>query len=361
MFGSLSSAQHSADSQLHRLPILFVLTDERGTISFASAFLAEKLGRSSADLVGQSLSDIAEPESGSYESSGAWAGTWRHDSVALVDATGARQTMFASTRPILDGSETARNVTLFTDTHLTGQEGASRIVGEHVAVLRALVADYTIDLNNALTVIQRSIEMTLEATDDPLVIMFSKDAAGAVTRAMDLTHQLAEMASPARADGHLNLRAFLEKLRPALLRLMPSRLALEIHAGADVNTIMPDPMQFRLAVIAIVNHVSKAINSDGLLRVDARIRDLDGDLLNTAAPDLQAGRYVVLCVTTNRDPFARLQELRPVAPVDVMRLAGGAVNAEFSLVNELVRPVGGALAVAESGPANVALFLPVYR
>jgi PAS domain S-box-containing protein len=167
---------------------------------------------------------------------------------------------------------------------------------ESLAVLAGGIAH---DFNNILAIILGNVDLArIELPPDSSVQELLAPVVGAVLRASNLTQQMLAYSGKSRfLLEQIDLNVLLRELREPIRAALGPRTQPIYELAPGLPLITADPSQLRQAVLNLAINAAEAIgDAAGAVTIRTDVRTLErADLADAyLAPDLAAGRYIVL-------------------------------------------------------------------
>jgi signal transduction histidine kinase len=177
-------------------------------------------------------------------------------------------------------------------------------------------------------------------------------------RASTFTRQLATF-SRGRLDEEepLELDRTIERLLPAMRRLLVGRAELAFQPGSSGSWIAADPDRFERALMNLLANARDAMPAGGIVRIATRAVTLaDGEVPTLGL--LPPGPYVEIAVTDNGAGMDEDTKARLFEPFFTTRRGGTGLG--LAIAKNIVEGLGGTIAVSGGAPAgtDVRITLP---
>jgi PAS domain S-box-containing protein len=226
---------------------------------------------------------------------------------------------------------------------------------ESLAVLAGGIAH---DFNNILAIILGNVDLArIELPPESSIHALLAPVVGAVQRASGLTQQMLAYSG----KGHflleqIDLNELLYELREPIRAALGARAQAIYELAPELPRITADPSQIRQAVLNLVINAAEAIGETaGSVTIRAEGQTLEHvDLRDTyLAPDLAAGRYLVLEITDTGAGMDQATLARIFEPFFTTRFMGRGLG--LAAVLGIVRGHHGAIRV-RSAPGQGSTF-----
>jgi PAS domain S-box-containing protein len=241
---------------------------------------------------------------------------------------------------------------------------AQFLQAQKMEVVGRLAGGIAHDFNNMLTVINGMAELSLEQLplmhplrDDIQRIFDSGKRAASLTRQL-LTYSRKQIAN----RQPLAVGTALLEFRSILQRLIGEDVRLDVTAAADSGSILADQSQFEQVILNLAVNAKDAMPGGGLLRIDAKPRDITGVPENSAMP-IAAGRYVELTVSDSGTGMTPQVAAQIFEPFFTTKEAGKGTGLGLATVYAIVEQSRGSIAVkSEIGRGTTfTIYLPQVK
>jgi CheY-like chemotaxis protein len=168
---------------------------------------------------------------------------------------------------------------------------------EAIATLAGGVAH---EFNNALMGIMGNIELLkMDLPEDERQDRYFEVMKDSGHRMSRLTDQLLAYAQGGKYQAkNMKLGDFVIETVPLLQHDLSPDVRLETHFSKDIAYIKADYAQMQMVLSAILANSNEALKDDGLIRITAENKDIDGDGIKQH-PGLKPGYYVCLTIEDN--------------------------------------------------------------
>jgi signal transduction histidine kinase len=290
--------------------------------------------------------------------------------MALLVATILASVLAVSTRNALKGllSLTAE---LDRESKLRQEAESTLRQAQKMEAVGQLTGGVAHDFNNLLTVIMGNLDTLqrqLAAAANPgdaatLVAKMTKPLESALQgakSAAQLTQRLLAFSrrqalEPSRVDANRLVSGMLDMLK----RSLGANISIETVLGAGLWPAFADPNQLESAILNLALNAKDAMPDGGCLTVETANTYLDEAYVRRFG-DLDAGQYVVLCVTDTGTGIAKDVLDRVVEPFFTTKPPGEGSGLGLAMVHGFVKQSGGHMRIySEEGQGTtVKIYLP---
>ncbi len=214
------------------------------------------------------------------------------------------------------------------------------------------------DFNNVLAAILGEATFALDDLSDPAAVRESLTAiVAAAERGASLTHRLLSFARPERERPRVvsDLGAVATNLVPMLRRLLATSVELDVRADERCVALV-DPSQIEQVIVNLVVNARDAIVGPGRIAITVEAVTLDA----TAREGLAPGPYVRLAVADTGSGISPANLARIFEPFFTTKPVGQGTGLGLSVVSNIARQHGGAVAVRSTSDAGTTfeMFIP---
>jgi signal transduction histidine kinase len=222
------------------------------------------------------------------------------------------------------------------------------------------------DFNNILTIIIGNLDTMKRHMADMAKEVSSKlikpleAALLASTRATQLTHRLLAFSRRQALDPvRLDLNKLVSSLLDMLRRSLGSQIEIESVLGAGLWPTLADTNQMENALLNLALNAKDAMPNGGCLTIETANTYLDAAYVSRFG-DVEAGQYVVLCVTDTGTGIAKDILDRVFEPFFTTKPAGEGSGLGLAMVHGFVKQSGGHMRIysEEGHGTTVKIYLP---
>jgi signal transduction histidine kinase len=289
--------------------------------------------------------------------------------IALLAATILAGILALSTRTALQGL-IERTTELQTESRLRHEAESTLFQSQKMEAVGQLTGGIAHDFNNLLTVILGNLDTIkrklLEAANpggNGLVGALTKPLDSAIQgakSAAQLTHRLLAFSrrqplEPARIDANRLVSGMLDLLK----RTLGAEISVETVLGAGVWPTFADPHQLENALLNLALNAKDAMPNGGCLTIETANTYLDEAYVRRFG-DVDAGQYVVLCVTDTGTGIPKDIIDRVFEPFFTTKPPGEGSGLGLAMVHGFVKQSGGHMRIySEDGHGTtVKIYLP---
>jgi signal transduction histidine kinase len=348
---------------------------KQGQRDAALAVINSPKGRELLDEIRTNIESILDTEQILLKDRQAWAAELRYLLAALVGmallvATILASILAVSTRNALKGL-LALTAELDTESKLRQEAESTLRQAQKMEAVGQLTGGVAHDFNNLLTVIMGNLDTIrrqLAAAANPgdamtLVAKMTKpleSASQGARSAARLTQRLLAFSrrqalEPSRIDANRLVSGMLDMLK----RSLGADISIETVLGAGLWPTFADPNQLESALLNLALNAKDAMPNGGCLTVETANTYLDEAYVRRFG-DVDAGQYVVLCVTDTGTGISKDVLDRVVEPFFTTKPAGEGSGLGLAMVHGFVKQSGGHMRIySEEGQGTtVKIYLP---
>jgi signal transduction histidine kinase/ActR/RegA family two-component response regulator len=348
---------------------------KQGQRDAALAVINSPKGRELLDEIRTNIESILDTEQILLKDRQAWAAELRYLLAALVGmallvATILASILAVSTRNALKGL-LALTAELDTESKLRQEAESTLRQAQKMEAVGQLTGGVAHDFNNLLTVIMGNLDTIrrqLAAAANPgdamtLVAKMTKpleSASQGARSAAQLTQRLLAFSrrqalEPSRIDANRLVSGMLDMLK----RSLGADISIETVLGAGLWPTFADPNQLESALLNLALNAKDAMPNGGCLTVETANTYLDEAYVRRFG-DVDAGQYVVLCVTDTGTGISKDVLDRVVEPFFTTKPAGEGSGLGLAMVHGFVKQSGGHMRIySEEGQGTtVKIYLP---
>jgi PAS domain S-box-containing protein len=192
------------------------------------------------------------------------------------------------------------------------------------------------DFNNLLTVVVGGLDLLAKRIEDAKLKRYASNALTAAERGARLTGQLLAFSRVQRLELRTtNIAPLIQNMRPLLRNVLGPGIEKKFDLDEELLAVMADPTQVEVAVLNLAINARDAMPEGGVLTFATRPVELDED------PDLEAGRYVELCISDTGVGMTRDVVERAFEPFFTTKEVGKGTGLGLSMVYGMARQSGG--------------------
>jgi|GEM_PF-4171671 len=278
--------------------------DRKGELLQVSNFWAEKLGYSPDEMIGKKSTEFLMPEYRRYAAEEVLPKFFRDGRVHNVayqfrkaDGSPLDVLMSAVAQNDADGKFSQSLAVLF-DNSEAKRAMALLQQKQRAEALGRMVSGVAHDFNNALAVIQGSLELLQDNPAGPDSEIQLLDALRATRRAASMTKQLlmvGKQSDGPQRETHLN--EFIRTTESVMSRLLPQNIHIETNISSGLWPVRLDPHELDTAMLNLANNAKQAMPEGGKLILETSNIRLREDNIREGQETIPAGRYTMLAVT----------------------------------------------------------------
>ena len=238
---------------------------------------------------------------------------------------------------------------------------ASLMQAQRLEAVGQLTGGIAHDFNNLLTIIIGNVDLASRRSDLNSVRRMLASIRYATERAAALTGQLLtfsrrEMLNPKT----VSLKFVLERTRTLIGHLLPDNIRLEVAPMEDLCPVRLDVSEFEAAVLNLIANARDAMPAGGTISLNISDALVGEEQVDTASPNLRAGRYVELRVKDTGCGMTPETVARIFEPFFTTKEVGKGTGLGLSQVYGFVQQCGGSIFVesAVGQGTRVSVFFP---
>jgi PAS domain S-box-containing protein len=192
------------------------------------------------------------------------------------------------------------------------------------------------DFNNLLTVVVGGLDLLAKRIEDAKLKRYASNALTAAERGARLTGQLLAFSRVQRLELRTTkIAPLIQNMRPLLRNVLGPGIEKKFDLDEELLPVLADPTQVEVAVLNLAINARDAMPEGGVLTFATRPVELDED------PDLEAGRYVELCISDTGVGMTRDVVERAFEPFFTTKEVGKGTGLGLSMVYGMARQSGG--------------------
>lgn len=350
--------QHIFDASPHGI----LLATADGKIAAANPALAEMLGRTQAELIGQGRDIMVDPEA--PEVMQAIEARRRHGEARMryrfTKKDGSEIPIYAAFRSFTLPNGDERICGIVQDLTESDRLDAIYREGERLRLVGHLAGGIAHDFNNLLTVISGNAEVLVDI-EQPGSPQYraAEIIATAGDQAAQLVQQLLAFARQQTLDpASFSIPERLTDLMPLLSKAAGAQMRIELVCKEEIWPAYADAAQFEDAVLNLVLNSKEALPDGGAIRIEAENMSIGADTRMSGM--LVPGDYVKLSVTDNGAGMTAEVMARAIEPFFSTKEAGHGSGLGLSTAFGFAKQSGGHLEL-QSKPgegSTVTIYLP---
>lgn len=217
------------------------------------------------------------------------------------------------------------------------------------------------DFNNILTVVQGSLELYHEVTEDDEKNALVADASAAAARASALVAQLLAFARRAPLEAHPHdAQALVKDLCSLAGRVLPANIALEHHVPQVQVFVLADATRLHAALLNLLLNASDAMEGPGHITLAVELRDGPADAAGTRPAESTQDAHLCFRVTDDGPGMTPEVARRAVEPFFTTKSVGKGSGLGLSMTLGFAEQSGGAMRIKTSASGTtVLLHLPL--
>ncbi len=333
-------------------PISIHSIDRDGTLIDVSAFWAEKLGYTRAEMIGRKSTDFLTEDSrvdalerhlpqffetGKIDSA-------EYDFVQKNgDVLPVLLSAIAQYNP--DGAF-MRSLAIMFDNSENKLLWAELNHNRRMKSLGQLVAGVAHDFNNILTVIKGNTEFLRDDPDDENRLEFLRDTWRSAERGASLTKMLLSYGQRSHLQPKLtNLNDVVCEMAHMIRRVLPNKLDISVVTASGLWGVNVDPHLLETSLTNILNNARDAMPLGGKITVETCNVRISEDYIASRDEDILPGRYVMLAISDTGEGIAPDVLDRVFEPYFTTKPFGQGSGLGLSMVFGFVKQSGGTIRV----------------
>ncbi|HEX3575193.1 MAG TPA: PAS domain S-box protein [Rhodopila sp.] len=221
------------------------------------------------------------------------------------------------------------------------------------------------DFNNLLTGITGNLELARTRIEQGRVgdlDRYINAAQGAASRAAALTHRLLAFARRQTLDPKpTDPNRLIEGMKDLIQRTVGPQIRLEMALAIDLSCTLCDPNQLENAILNLCINARDAMPDGGRLTIQTTNAPLEESRM--AGRDLNAGQYVVICVTDTGAGMPPDVVARAFDPFFTTKPTGQGTGLGLSMIYGFATQSGGKVEIQSKVDAgtSVRIYLPQHH
>ncbi|UWQ97111.1 hypothetical protein K3728_07805 [Rhodobacteraceae bacterium M385] len=217
------------------------------------------------------------------------------------------------------------------------------------------------DFNNILSVVQGSLELYYEVTDEEEKNALVADASAATARASGLVAQLLAFARRAPLEAHPHdAQALVKGLCTLAGRVLPASITLEHQLPEKQVFVLADATRLHAALLNLILNASDAMEGHGKITLAVALKDGPADAAGTRPAESPQNAHVCFRVADNGPGMTPEVSRRAVEPFFTTKSVGKGSGLGLSMTMGFAEQSGGAMRIKTSAAGTtVLLHLPL--